>query len=60
MSEWQLCPVCNGAGVVSGGYFMRGGDYDRWVSNSVFESCRVCDGKGIIQRPEEVTDEPKG
>ncbi len=47
MSEWQSCPVCNGVG--SGGYFSR--DYDS--SNRTLEPCRVCDGKGIIVKPDD-------
>ncbi len=50
MSEWQSCPVCNGVGSVSGGYFSS--DYDSWSSNRTLEPCRVCDGKGIIVKPE--------
>jgi len=48
---WQQCPVCNGAKMVSGGYFSRAGDYNHWVSGNAFETCQICDGKGIIRTP---------
>lgn len=58
MSEWQKCPVCNGVGQVSGGYFDRAGDYEFWTSGNATEVCRVCKGKRIIKKPdEEVEDE---
>lgn len=51
LGEWQKCPLCNGAGLVSGGYFTRAGDCDQWVSGNAAETCRVCGGSGIIQKP---------
>ncbi|KKM77493.1 hypothetical protein LCGC14_1369420 [marine sediment metagenome] len=50
--EYQKCPVCNGAGQVSGGFFNRAGDGDSWISADSLEKCRVCNGKGIIIKPE--------
>ena len=51
MSEWQKCPVCNGSGQVPFGF------YDPWYwaggTYFTFETCRTCQGKGIIVRPEE-------
>jgi len=45
---YQKCPICNGVGNVSGGFYNRTGDCDTWVSNCVAEMCRTCQGKGII------------
>ncbi len=49
--KMQKCPVCNGVGQVSGGYFSRAGDCNTWMSSSTLDQCQVCKGKGII--PEE-------
>ena len=56
-AEWQLCPLCRGVGQVSGGYFGRPGDCDTWISGHTMETCRICNGLGIIARPVEVKDE---
>ena len=53
--SWQKCPVCNGVGAVSGGYFNRAGDSSAWSAINAIELCKVCVGKGII---DEVTGEP--
>ena len=52
LMEWQLCPLCQGTGAVSGGYFDRAGDCNTWVSGSTLDECRICKGKGIVVRPE--------
>ncbi len=45
----EKCPVCNGNGLVSAGFYSRGGDYPYWTtSNTVAEKCLSCDGKGWI------------
>ncbi len=49
--EWQRCPICNGVGFVSGGYFNRPGDVMTWQYNSLVDTCRICEGKGIIVKP---------
>lgn len=41
------CPVCEGKGLVSGGFYTSVGVSS--VSNHTTEPCRSCDGKGIIQ-----------
>ena len=53
MKYWQKCPVCNGVGQVSGGYFTRAGDCNQWVSDGAAEVCQTCEGKGIIETPEQ-------
>ena len=60
MAEWQMCPVCNGVGQVSVGYFTRAGDCNQWASHSVLEVCRICEGKGLIIKPEEAKNETVG
>ena len=47
-----LCPVCNGVGQVSGGFYLRAGDCPTWTSDKTLELCRACDGKGSISFPE--------
>ena len=49
--EYQKCPVCNGNGQVSGGFYNHPGDYPFWTSNCTSELCRTCEGKGIIIAP---------
>ena len=51
MNYWQKCPICDGVGQVSGGYYLRAGDGSQWVSNRVTEICQTCWGKGIIEVP---------
>ncbi len=46
--SWQRCPICNGAGIVSGGYFTRAGDSISWTASNSTETCRVCRGTGVI------------
>jgi len=42
------CPICDGVGLVSGGYYNRAGDRNTWASNKTTEECKVCQGTGII------------
>ena len=53
--SYQRCPICNGVGVVSGGYFGRAGDCGSWTSGGTTELCQLCNGTGII---DEVTGRP--
>ncbi len=53
--SWQKCPICDGVGIVSGGYFTRAGDYNSWVASNTTETCRICEGSGIL---DEVTGLP--
>jgi len=53
---WQRCPICNGCGLVAGGFFDSPGYYDewgnrQWISSNAAEVCKVCNGQGIIQTP---------
>ncbi|MDP2364013.1 MAG: hypothetical protein Q8M94_09620, partial [Ignavibacteria bacterium] len=49
--EYQKCPICNGNGQVSGGFYNRPGDSLYWATNHTMEICRTCEGKGIIVAP---------
>lgn len=45
-----ICPVCNGRGQVSGGFYNRGVDCPYWETSEVNpESCRSCGGKGWVE-----------
>ena len=49
-----ICPVCNGVGMVSAGFYSHDGNYPYWVSSEVNpETCRSCDGKGWVEVHEE-------
>ena len=51
----EKCPVCNGVGQVSGGFYSRGGDYGFWITGSISpEQCRSCGGKGYLVVPDEI------
>lgn len=50
MSSVHVCPVCNGRGTVSAGFY---NPYD--ASTTAMETqvtCRACGGKGVIITPE--------
>ena len=49
--KWQKCPVCDGVGQVSGGYFNRAGDCQQWMSSDAIEVCLVCKGTGMVIEP---------
>jgi len=51
--EYQKCPICNGVGRVSGGFYTRAGDSNTWVGSSATEICRQCNGTGLIIKPSE-------
>lgn len=49
--EWQLCPKCNGQGMVLIPPYVAG-DATEWSSTTVCtHTCPVCNGAKIIQRP---------
>ena len=53
MKLWQKCPICDGTGNVSGGYFTRAGDSPTWVSGNTIETCQTCNGMGVIKTPDQ-------
>ena len=51
----EKCPVCNGVGKVSGGFYNRGGDCEFWMAFATSpEQCRSCGGKGYLVVPDEI------
>lgn len=63
MKYWQRCPICEGCGLVGGGFFDSSGSIDEygnrtWVSGNASETCRVCGGSGLIETPDDVVAEP--
>jgi len=46
MKTIQKCPICEGKGIVAGGFYNHTGE--TWVSDRTAETCRQCNGKGII------------
>lgn len=49
--EYQKCPICNGNGIVSGGFYDHPGDYPHWTADHTMETCRSCQGTGLIIKP---------
>lgn len=49
--EYQLCPKCNGQGIVSKPPYVAG-DVHQWSSTSTSFPCDVCLGQKIIAKPE--------
>ena len=52
MRYYQICPKCNGQGMVSKPPWIAG-DQNTWVSSETSYICDVCDGAKIIATPEE-------
>lgn len=48
--EYQLCPKCNGQGIVSKPPYVPNG-VSEWTSNQSSYVCDVCNGAKIIPRP---------
>jgi len=44
----EKCPVCNGVGLVSGGFYSRPGDCEAWVASEMME--KVHEETGLIHR----------
>ena len=52
------CPVCNGNGLVSAGFYNQGGDgFMRTTATTPPEQCRSCGGKGWVEVSEEVSED---
>jgi len=51
----ERCPVCNGNGLVSAGFYSHPGDWPEWTTSTTNpETCHSCEGKGWILVPEPV------
>lgn len=46
MSELHKCPVCDGSGIVPGGFYISTGGFS--ITGDSQEACRSCNGKGYI------------
>ncbi len=46
--KWQICPVCEGRGIVPNGFYLYPTGQTFVSSSASPEKCRTCDGKGII------------
>ena len=56
---YQRCPVCNGNGLVSAGFYSHAGNEQYYTTLSTApEKCLTCDGKGIIKITTGTVDEP--
>ena len=42
------CPICEGHGIVPGGFYERTPDAQAWTATNATEACRACGGQGII------------
>ena len=49
VNTWQVCPKCNGQGLVSKPSWIAG-DVVTWVSSEAIHTCDVCNRKKIISR----------
>lgn len=43
-----ICPVCNGHGIVPGGFYYTYSNAPSTTANCTTETCRACGGKGIL------------
>ena len=60
MPEITKCPVCNGNGLVSAGFYSHPGDCHFWSGTGVNpEVCRSCEGKGWIAIREVAVQAPQ-
>lgn len=49
-----VCPVCNGVGQVSGGFYTGGGDLPYYTTADIYyEMCRSCKGAGYLWTKED-------
>jgi hypothetical protein len=48
--EWQRCPICEGKGFVDGAFYISVPGCSG-MSTSVTQTCRTCNGSGMIIRP---------
>jgi len=47
----ERCPVCEGTGIVPGGFYNTTNPYDGWTSSISSETCRSCGGIGYVIVP---------
>lgn len=48
--EWQLCPKCNGQGMIEKPPYLAAEETE-WISTGVAFTCDVCNGAKVLARP---------
>lgn len=49
MKKPYKCPICEGCGIVPGGFYsVAYGQIEGYVSSTTQEKCRTCEGRGIV------------
>ena len=48
--SWQRCPICGGKGMVAAGFY-NPSPFGTSSTSATAESCRACNGKGILLDP---------
>lgn len=51
--EWQLCPVCEGCGIVPNGFYLYPKGQQFNSSSAASETCRSCHKTGMVIKPVE-------
>ncbi len=50
VGEWQICPKCNGQGIVCKPPWIPA-EVDQWSSTGENHQCNLCNGAMVIQKP---------
>lgn len=56
MKTLQLCPKCNGQGIVSKPPYVPG-DVNQWIDTEVSHQCNLCNGEMVIEVDNAVDDD---
>lgn len=51
MTAWQVCPVCQGHGVVPHGFFTVPAGQSFTSSSTGPDRCKACHGQGMVVAP---------
>jgi len=49
--KWQICPVCEGRGIVPQGFYSYPLGQEFATSSNIPEQCKSCTGEGKILEP---------
>jgi hypothetical protein len=58
MSHYQLCPKCNGQGIVSKPPWLAG-DINTWIGIATSYPCNACNGMGLLLVPDNTAINPE-